>query len=109
MIERCRMSRPRIQIAPHLSRAELTQRYETCQNAKIKSYWQAIQLLSQQNPCLSVEQVANTVGFSTDWVRKLAHRYNRLGANGIAAQPRSLRKESLKKESLRQEMQSANQ
>lgn len=90
------MSRPRIQIAPYLSDAELTQRYETCQNTKVKGYWQAILLLSQQNPYLSVKQVADTVGFSADWVRKLAHRYNRLGAKGIAAQPRSLR-ESLRK------------
>ena len=88
----------RIQIAPHLSHADLTQRYEACQNAKVKSYWQTILLLNQQNPCLSVEQVANTVGFSTDWVRKLAHRYNRLGAEGITAQQRSLRKESLRKD-----------
>lgn len=87
------MSRLRMQIAPHLSDAELTQRYEACQNAKVKRYWRAIQLLNQQNPCLSVEQVADTIGFSADWVRKLAHRYNRLGAKGITAQPRSLRRD----------------
>lgn len=86
------MSRPRIQITPHLSDTALTQAYEACQEPKVKNYWQAILLLSQHDPYLSVEQVADTVGFSTDWVRKLAHRYNRLGAKGITVQPRSLRK-----------------
>lgn len=73
------MSRSRIQIIPHLDYAELIRRCETCQSSKTKSYWLAIQLLSRLEEPMTVDQVAETVGFSADWVRKLVHRYNRLG------------------------------
>jgi hypothetical protein len=86
------MARARIQIAPHLNQAELVQNYEECQDSKAKSYWQVILLLNQPSPCLSVEQVANTVGFSTDWVRKLVHRYNRLGPLGLTDRYQTLRR-----------------
>lgn len=78
------MSRPRIQIIPHLNESELAHQYETCQNSKVKTYWLAIQLLSRSKEPLTVEQVAKELGFSTDWVRKLAGRYNRLGASGLS-------------------------
>ncbi|MBD3884883.1 helix-turn-helix domain-containing protein [Phormidium tenue FACHB-886] len=78
------MSRPRIQITPHLDYAELIQRYQNCQNPKVKNYWLVIQLLSQPDTPLTAEQVAERLGLSTDWVRKLAHRYNRLGPDGLA-------------------------
>ncbi|MBW4445261.1 MAG: hypothetical protein KME10_29645 [Plectolyngbya sp. WJT66-NPBG17] len=77
------MSRPRIQIIPHLDESELAQCYETCENSKTKTYWLAIQLLSRSHEPMTVEQVAETLEFSTDWVRKLAGRYNRLGPSGL--------------------------
>ncbi|UBF30569.1 helix-turn-helix domain-containing protein (plasmid) [Kovacikia minuta CCNUW1] len=86
------MSRPRIQIVPHLNDTELIRRYETCQDGKIKSHWQVILLMSQQNPYLTVEQVAEQVNFSADWVRKLVHRYNRFGPRSITHESRSLRR-----------------
>lgn len=89
------MTRPRIQIIPHLNYAELIRRYETCEDPKTKTYWLAIQLLSQPETPLTVEQVAETLGFSADWVRKLARRYNRLGPVGIVhSHPRSQRSQS---------------
>lgn len=88
------MSRPRLQVVSHLSYAELVQRYETCQDARTKAYWQTILLLSQQNPCLSVEEVATSMQFSTDWVRKIAHRYNQLGPTVFTENYRQLRKRS---------------
>ncbi|MBL1178238.1 helix-turn-helix domain-containing protein [Pantanalinema sp. GBBB05] len=89
------MSRPHLQVASHLSYTEITRQYETCCNDQIKTYWQMIRLLSQQDPCLSVKEVADRVQFSTDWVRKLVNRYNRLGPIGLTGkrlsqhQPRS--------------------
>ena len=77
------MSRPRLQVASHLSYAEITEQYETCCDEKIKAYWQIIRLLSQQTPYLSVQQVATTVQVSTDWVRKLVRRYNHFGPSGL--------------------------
>jgi hypothetical protein len=77
------MTRPRIQIVPHLSWPELSQRYQACQDTQTKNHWLVIQLLSHPNLPMTVEQVAETIGFSQDWVRKLARRYNRLGPNGL--------------------------
>jgi hypothetical protein len=77
------MSRPRLQIVAHLSHTEIMQQYEACCDDKVKVYWLTVCLLSQSDPPLGVEQVAEIVQFSTDWVRKLAHRYNRFGPAGL--------------------------
>lgn len=87
------MSRPRLQVTPHLSYAEIIERYETCSDSKLKIYWQTILLLSQPDPYLSVEQVAETVKLSNDWVRKLVNRYNRLGPVGLTGKRLSLRQQ----------------
>lgn len=73
------MSRPRIQIISHLDYSELTRQYEECQDETVKNYWLAIQLLSHPETPLTVGQVAEVLGFSADWVRKVARRYNHLG------------------------------
>lgn len=86
------MSRPRIQILPHLNELELAQYYEACQNPKIKTYWLAIQLLSRSDEPMTVEQVAKKLDFSTDWVRKLAGRYNRLGPSALSESNHQIRK-----------------
>ena len=86
------MSRPRIQILPHLDELELARYYETCQNPKTKTYWLAIQLLSRSDEPMTVEQVAKKLEFSTDWVRKLAGRYNRLGPAGLSENAHQIRK-----------------
>ena len=86
------MSRPRLQIVPHLDYTELTHYVETCQNPKIKNYWLAIQLLSHPTSPMTVEQVAEKLGYSTDWVRKLAGRYNRLGLNALLESRQSERR-----------------
>jgi hypothetical protein len=79
------MPRPRIKIAPHLDYAELTQRYETCDNPRVKNYWLAIQLLSDPDSPMLAEQVAQHMGCSVDWIRKLAGRYNRLGPSALSS------------------------
>ncbi|BAY53253.1 MULTISPECIES: helix-turn-helix domain-containing protein [Leptolyngbya] len=88
------MPRPRIQIAPHLTYAEIIHCLETCQDSKAKNYWTAIQLLSHPTEPMTVEQVAAMLGYSTDWVRKLAGRYNRLGSISLSEKRRNLRKRS---------------
>jgi hypothetical protein len=80
------MPRSRIQVSPHLSHTEITKRYEMCSDDRIKTYWQAILLLSQTDPYLSVEEFANTVHLSIDWVRKLVRRYNHFGAAGLTGE-----------------------
>ncbi|MGH8002572.1 MAG: winged helix-turn-helix domain-containing protein [Brasilonema sp.] len=77
------MPRTRIDIIPHLDYAELTQRYRRCRDVKERSRWLVIRLLSRPEKPMKVEQVAQITGFSPDWVRKIARRYNVLGAEGI--------------------------
>ncbi len=77
------MSRPRIQIAPHLDSSQLKQRYQDCQDSKKKNYWHIIHMLSRSDIPMTAEQVAETMEVSTDWIRKLARRYNRLGPIAI--------------------------
>ena len=89
------MSRPRLQVAAHLNRSEILQKYESCSDSRIKSYWLAIYLLTQDDPVLSIEQVAGRVNLSKDWIRKLVHRYNRLGVPGLANTIRQTRKHKL--------------
>ncbi|MBD1847969.1 hypothetical protein H6F89_32275 [Cyanobacteria bacterium FACHB-63] len=86
------MSRRRIQIYPHLDELELARCYEACQNPKIKIYWLTIQLLSRSDEPMTVEQVAKKLEFSTDWVRKLAGRYNRLGPSALSESNHQIRK-----------------
>lgn len=87
------MSRPRLQVVSHLNRAEILQKYEMCLDSRVKTYWLTIYLLSQDDPILSVEQVAEKVHLSTDWVRKLVHRYNRLGPTGLTSNLQQFRKQ----------------
>lgn len=77
------MARERLHIQPHLPEEDLLQRYRSCREGKERSRWQAIWLLSRAEHSLSAEEVGALVGFSPDWVRKLARRYNTLGPQGL--------------------------
>lgn len=74
---------PRITVRPRLSEEDLFQRYRNCPNAKQRSYWQTLWLLSRRNQPLTVQEVSQVVGFSSDWVRKIVRRYNALGPTGF--------------------------
>jgi hypothetical protein len=89
------MSRPRIQIQPYLDYADLTRHYQECQDPKTKNHWLAIQLLGQPDTPMPVEQVAEVLGCSPDWVRKLARRYNHLGPAVLTKQPQDHRRRSI--------------
>ena len=83
------MAQARIKLVPHLSYEELTQRYRACRDAKERSRWQAIWLLSRPTKPPSAEQVAEVIGFTPDWVRKLVHRYNDHGPGGLVDRHRA--------------------
>jgi transposase len=70
----------RLQIEPHLSLAELKERYLKCQDVRERAHWQAIYLLSQSTPS---EWVANGTRLSVGWVRQLARRYNQQGPQAL--------------------------
>jgi len=63
-------------IKPHLSSAELEQRYKTATEPIAKSHFHALWLLSQG---YDIDETAEILSFSTRWVRILIKRYNEGG------------------------------
>lgn len=78
------MAYPCLTIQPHLRPKEIYTRYCSSKDVTEKSYWQAIWLLGGKKTPLIAEQVADVIGRSPDWVRKLARRYNKEGVKGLA-------------------------
>jgi len=68
----------------HLTPKQIKQRYISCTDAVERSHWQAIFLLSRLEDPLTAEKAAAVIGCTPNWVRKLAHRYNKSGAEGLA-------------------------
>lgn len=77
------MSYPCLTIRPHLKPKEIYKRYLASEDVTERSYWHAIWLLGGKKNPLIAEQVADVIGRSPDWVRKLARRYNKEGAKGL--------------------------
>ncbi len=79
------MAQKPIPLHPHLSVAELEQRYRRCTDAKEKTRWQVIWLYAQQMEanCPSTRAVSHATGFSQNWVYKIIRRYNAEGPRGL--------------------------
>lgn len=60
-------------VTPHLSVAELAQRYRQARDPVTRSHWQIIWLLARGQPPVAI---AATTGYCVDWVRTVIHRYN---------------------------------
>lgn len=74
------MASRRIQLKNHLTREELKARYRACPDSKEARRWQALWLISQgQTPA----QAATVMGLTAHWIRKVLHRYNRDGPEGV--------------------------
>jgi transposase len=71
----------RLLIKKHLSWEELEARYLECQNVRERIHWQAIWLLAMHTRS---EYVSNRTRLSVQWIRQLAHRYNRDGPCALA-------------------------
>jgi transposase len=70
----------RLAISPHLSLDALERRYRTAREPIGRTHWQIIWLLARGHPS---EQVAAVAGYTVNWVRRLAQRYNRHGPAGL--------------------------
>ena len=88
-----------VQIADHLSVAELQAGYRGSKDARLGRHFQVIWLLAQGR---SVEETARLTGFVRRWVEELVVRYNRFGPcplgdrrRGNGARPRILTPEVL--------------
>ncbi len=63
----------RIELKAHLSTEELYTRYRSTKDAVERARWQALWMLSQG---IYREEVAQRLGYSAEWVRRVAARYN---------------------------------
>ncbi len=70
----------RIKLDEHLTVEEIGQRYRRATDAVGRSQWQIIWLLAQGQ---RTEEVAAVTGYSIEWVRALARRYNAGGAEAM--------------------------
>lgn len=62
----------RMRIVPHLTLAELEQRYRRSDDAVARSQWQIVWLLAGGMP---TAEVARVTGYSVRWVQEIARRY----------------------------------
>lgn len=68
-----------LRIEPHLTHEEIAKKYRGCKNAREKSYWHLIKLMTEPNKARLVTEAAQLVGFCQNWARILVHRYNEEG------------------------------
>lgn len=70
----------RIRLEPHLSIDEIEAQYRRARDGVERSQWQIIWLLGQGKGSREIKAVT---GYSLDWIRAIARRYNVEGAAGI--------------------------
>ena len=73
----------RLQLAPHLSLAELAARHNTARDLVTREQWRVLYSLASGR---SGVQVAQLTGYSPKWVGLLARRYNRDGPAAVGDQ-----------------------
>jgi Winged helix-turn helix len=71
----------RLSIQAHLSVDELETRYRRAKEPVARSHWQIIWLLAQG---LAFARVAAVTGYTVNWIRTMARRYNQQGPAGLA-------------------------
>jgi transposase len=72
---------PKLKLEPHLPVADLQQRYRTARDASDARRWQALWLLSQDQP---IGSVATIVGLHRNSLRALIKRYNARGPAAVS-------------------------
>ena len=67
-------------MSPHATTEELEHRYKKAKDPVERSHLQIVWLLSEGK---RTEEVSEVTGYSLGWVRKIAHRYNERGVDGL--------------------------
>jgi transposase len=70
----------RLSIQAHLGVDELATHYRRAKDPVARSHWQVIWLLAQGRPSA---QVAAVTGYTANWIRTIARRYNQRGPAGV--------------------------
>jgi len=101
------MTKQQLIIAGRHSPAELKHRYLACEDSVERSHWQVIWLLSRPEKGYSCQEVADLMGFSADWIRKLVRRYNDDPEKGLKDKRRNNGNAPVLDEELQQELSKA--
>jgi len=67
----------------HLSYEEVTKRYRSCSDARLKTWWHIIWLMSDPAQRITVTKAASLVGCHPNWARQIVRRYNAEGPDGL--------------------------
>jgi transposase len=70
----------RLDLSPHASTQELEHRCRKAEDPVERSHRQIVWLLSEGR---TTEEVCEVTGYSPGWVRRIAHRYNERGVEGL--------------------------
>ncbi len=70
----------RLRLADHLSEQDLFTRYQAAQRPIARTHWQVVWMVSQG---FRTEDIADAVGYSPTWIRKLVGRYNEGGPEAL--------------------------
>src|SRR5215469_12562658 len=76
----------RIQLATHLSVADLEQRYRAAHEPHERSWWQILWLLARGQTATAI---ADTTGYHRAWIGQIAKRYNTDGPAGMINRQRT--------------------
>lgn len=74
------MARPETRLKSYLATVQLRSRYRGCRDSKEARRWHALWLLSQRQ---KAAEVAQTLGMSSAWVRRVRQRYNASGSESV--------------------------
>lgn len=74
----------RFHVVEHLPADDIDRRYKTCGNAREKTHWQVVWLLTRPDGPRTAAAVARVVGLTPTWVRTLVRRWNADGPDGLA-------------------------
>jgi hypothetical protein len=75
-----------IDLAPHLSVAELEGRYRAAHEPHERSWWQILWLLARGQTATTI---ADTTGYNRGWIGQIAKRYNEQGPAGMVNRQRT--------------------
>nr|MBA2753192.1 helix-turn-helix domain-containing protein [Chloroflexia bacterium] len=67
-------------VAPHLSTDELATRYRAAKEGGDRTHWQVLWLVARGRTC---PDVAETVGYTVNWVRTIVSRDYAGGPDGV--------------------------
>lgn len=101
------MNANRLSLTPHFTTNELKAKYLACEHPVERSHWQIIWLMSRTDKNYSCSQVADLMGCSPDWVRKLVRRYNKEAQAGLRDKRRDNGNAPLLDEQLQKKLEEA--